>query len=84
MKVTICPKCRITPDVEPKRIRCPKCGKTSIGENLNDALTKWNDHKYDEGSIKVAVKDEEVIKEEAKEEVKVARRPSTRGRKRKD
>lgn len=71
MKVTICPNCRITPDITNTMLKCPKCGRTAVGEKLNDTVTNWNDGKVTEGKApKVVIKDEEVLKEELKEEIK--------------
>ena len=63
MKVTVCPKCNLTPEISPERIVCTKCGRFSVGENLKESLTKWNNGDVTNGkSIKPIVSDEEVAK----------------------
>ena len=42
MKVTICPICRLTPELTPKKVKCPKCGRTAFGDSLTETLTNWN------------------------------------------
>lgn len=42
MKVTICPICRLTPNLSAKVVKCPKCGRTAFGESLTETLTNWN------------------------------------------
>lgn len=73
MKVTVCPKCRITPDMDNTELVCPKCGRRAVGENLNDTVSNWNNGVLaDSGKEpKVVIKDVEIIKEEAKAEAKV-------------
>lgn len=61
MKVTICPKCKLTPEIDPKKIKCPKCGRFSVGENLTESLTKWNNGDVTDGKS-IKAKDEEVAK----------------------
>ena len=71
MKVIICPKCRISPEITTTEIKCPKCGRKSIGVDLSDTVTKWNKEEYaDAGKpAQVVVKDIDAIKEEAKAEI---------------
>lgn len=66
MKVSLCPKCRVTPNISITELKCPKCGRTVTGKDLTDTVTKWND-----GKAKEEPKTEvEEVKEESKEEVK--------------
>lgn len=72
MKVTVCPVCGITPDTDERIVKCPKCGRTSTGENLAETLTRWNSQEYSKES-------------EPKEEVAEVRKEVTRRpRRRKD
>ena len=66
MKVTVCPVCGITPDTDERIVKCPKCGRTSTGKNLIEALTRWNNQEYSEEPK------EEVVRKE------VTRRPRRR------
>lgn len=70
MKVTVCPKCRITPDMDSTELVCPKCGRRAVGENLNDTVSNWNEGRLSDSGKepKVVIKDVEAIKEEAKAE----------------
>lgn len=70
MKVTVCPKCRITPDMDNTELKCPKCGRRAVGENLNDTVSNWNNGVLSDAGKepKVVIKDVEEIKEEVKEE----------------
>ena len=61
MKVTVCPKCKLTPEIDPKKIKCPKCGRFSVGESLTESLTKWNNGDVTDGKS-IKAKDEEVEK----------------------
>ena len=72
MKVTVCPKCRITPDMDNTELKCPKCGRRAIGENLNDTVSNWNEGRLaDSGKEpKVVIKDEETLKAETLAEIK--------------
>lgn len=70
MKVTVCPICRITPDITNTELKCPKCGRTSKGKDLNETVANWNNGVVTDGKApKVVIKDEEVLKEEIKEEI---------------
>ena len=71
MKVTVCPICRITPDISNTELVCPKCGRKAIGENLNDAVMKWNNGDLAKAGKepKVVIKDEETLKAEVKAEI---------------
>ena len=70
MKVTVCPVCRITPDITNTELKCPKCGRTAAGKDLNETVTNWNNGMVTAGKApKVVIKDEEVLKEEIREEV---------------
>ena len=60
MKVTVCPICRVTPDFTNTEVKCPKCGRRSVGKDLTETLTKWNN-----GVVETA-KAEEPVKEEVK------------------
>lgn len=62
MKVTICPSCRITPEITSTMLKCPKCGRTATGETLNETVTKWN-----AGEVTVRNEAKAVIKDEAPE-----------------
>lgn len=65
MKVTVCPKCGITPDITKTELKCPKCGRTAIGKDLNDTVTKWNNGEIAENrEPKPVVKEEEIVREE--------------------
>jgi len=61
MKVTVCPKCNLTPEISPERIICTKCGRFSVGENLKESLTKWNNGDVTDGKP-IKTKDKEVAK----------------------
>lgn len=89
MKVTVCPKCKLTPEIDPKKIKCPKCGRFSVGENLAESLTKWNNGDVTNGkSVEAIVSDEEVaksfiedvesVKDQLPEDTKPVRRTSKR------
>lgn len=71
MKVTVCPICRITPDISSTELVCPKCGRKAVGENLNDAVVKWNNGELANTGKepKVVIKDEETLKKEVKAEI---------------
>lgn len=80
MKVSFCPNCRISPDITTEEVKCPKCGKTAKGENLNETVTKWNNGEYST-ITKVKPVIEEVEKPEEKPEERTeerARRPRRR------
>lgn len=64
MKVTVCPICRVTPDFTNTEVKCPKCGRRSVGKDLTETLTKWNN-----GVVETA-KAEEPVKKDVKPEVK--------------
>ena len=65
MKVTVCPICRITPDITNTEIKCPKCGRMATDKDLNETVTNWNNGVVTEGKApKVVIKDEDAIKEE--------------------
>ena len=70
MKVTVCPNCRITPEITNTMLKCPKCGRTATGNSLNETVTKWNAGEVTSEKVTKAVtKDEEAPKEEIREEV---------------
>ena len=78
MKVTVCPNCRITPEITNTMLKCPKCGRTATGETLNETVTKWNagivttefySCAYTSKVTKAVIEDEEAPKEEIKEEI---------------
>lgn len=72
MKVTVCPVCRITPDFTSTEVKCPKCGRRTVGGDLTETLTKWNNGvveaakpekiKSAKEEIELDVTDEEVAK----------------------
>ena len=70
MKVTVCPNCRITPEITNTMLRCPKCGRTATGATLNETVTKWNAGEVTvKNEAKAVIKDEEAPKEEIREEI---------------
>lgn len=70
MKVTVCPVCRVTPEITNTKLTCPKCGRTAVGEYLEDTVTKWNAGIVTNEKVTEAViKDEEAPKEEIREEI---------------
>lgn len=71
MKVLVCPKCGVTPDITNTELICPKCGRRAVGKDLNDTVSKWNNGELAEKGKepKVVIKDEEIIKEEVKAEI---------------
>ena len=71
MKVEICPICRITPEISIKEVKCPKCGRSSVGEDFTDTINKWNNRDYSAAGTmpKVVIKDEETLKAEAIAEI---------------
>lgn len=62
MKVTVCPICRVTPEITNTKLTCPKCGRTAVGEYLEDTVTRWN-----AGIVTNEKVTKEVIKDEAPE-----------------
>jgi len=42
MKVTVCPICRVTPDITNTKLTCPKCGRTAVGKDLTETVERWN------------------------------------------
>ena len=78
MKVTVCPNCRITPEITNTMLKCPKCGRTATGETLNETVTKWNAGEVTSEKVtKAVIKDEEAPKEEIREEIEEApKRPA--------
>lgn len=44
MKVSLCPNCKVSPNITAEMVKCPKCGRLSKGENLTDTVTKWNEN----------------------------------------
>lgn len=71
MKVTVCPICRVTPEITNTKLTCPKCGRTAVGEYLEDTVTKWNAGIVTNGKVTEAViEDEEAPKEEIEDEIK--------------
>lgn len=70
MKVTVCPICRVTPEITNTKLTCPKCGRTAVGEYLEDTVTKWNAGEVTSEKVtKAVIKDEEAPKEEIREEI---------------
>lgn len=70
MKVTVCPNCRITPEITNTMLKCPKCGRTATGNSLNETVSKWNAGEVTvKNETKEVIKDEEAPKEEIREEV---------------
>lgn len=65
MKVSLCPNCKVSPNITAEMVKCPKCGRLSKGENLTDTVTKWNN-----GEVSV----EEETREETREETPRRRR----------
>ena len=89
MKVSLCPNCKVSPNITAEMVKCPKCGRLSKGENLTDTVTKWNDGDVTDGkSIEAIVSDEEVaksfikdvesVKDQLPEDAKPVRRTSKR------
>lgn len=78
MKVTVCPNCRITPEITNTMLKCPKCGRTATGNSLNETVTKWNAGEVTTEKVtKAVIKDEapevepkEEIREEVEDEIK--------------
>lgn len=79
MKVTVCPICRVTPEITNTKLTCPKCGRTAVGEYLEDTVTKWNagvvtttatTEKVTEAVIEAEEAPKEEIEDEIKEEPK--------------
>ena len=74
MKVTVCPICRVTPEITNTKLTCPKCGRTAVGEYLEDTVTKWNagivtTTVTTEKVTEAVINDEEAPKEEIREEI---------------
>lgn len=70
MKVTVCPNCRITPEITNTMLKCPKCGRMAVGNSLNETVTKWNAGEVTSEKVtKAVIKDEEAPKEEIREEI---------------
>lgn len=68
MKVSFCPNCRLSPSITINEIKCPKCGKYSVGNDLTETVTNWNNGVYEtETKVKMVV--EEVEKPEKEEKV---------------
>ena len=55
MKVSLCPKCNVTPQISSTELKCPKCGRTVTGVDLSDTVERWNN-----GEVKPDVTTEEV------------------------
>lgn len=71
MKVTVCPICRVTPEITNTKLTCPKCGRTAVGKYLEDTVTKWNAGIVTNGKVTEAViEEEEAPKEEIEDEIK--------------
>lgn len=70
MKVSLCPKCRISPSITTTEIKCPKCGVVANGSNLAESVDNWNSEKFSTPvkPVKVVVKDIDVLKEEIQNE----------------
>lgn len=70
MKVTVCPICRVTPEITNTKLTCPKCGRTAVGEYLEDTVTKWNAGIVTNGkATKEVIEEPEDPKEEIREEI---------------
>ena len=72
MKVTICPICRLTPELTPKKVKCPKCGRTAFGDSLTETLTNWNNGLTSTEEKIVPVVTEEEVAKSFIEDVKAA------------
>ena len=72
MKVTVCPVCRVTPEITNTKLTCPKCGRTAVGEYLEDTVTRWNAGIVTNGKATKEVIEEpkEEIREEIEDEIK--------------
>ena len=72
MKVTVCPICRVTPEITNTKLTCPKCGRTAVGEYLEDTVTRWNAGIVTNGKVtkEVIEEPEEPKEDEIKEEPK--------------
>ena len=72
MKVSLCSKCRITPEITPTMLKCPKCGRSASGKDLAETVAKWNNEEFSEKgkAEKVVIKDEETLKAETIKEIK--------------
>lgn len=55
MKVSLCPKCNVTPQISSTELKCPKCGRKVTGKDLTDTVEKWN-----KGEVEPSVTTEEV------------------------
>lgn len=69
MKVTVCPICRVTPEITNTKLTCPKCGRTAVGKYLEDTVTKWNAGIVTNGKVTEAVIEDEAPEVEPKEEI---------------
>ena len=70
MKVTVCPICRVTPEITNTKLSCSKCGRTAVGKYLEDTVTKWNTGIVtNEKMTETVIKDEEAPEEEIREEI---------------
>lgn len=69
MKVLFCPNCRISPEITVNEVKCPKCGKTAKGNDLNETVTRWNAGEFStETKVKVVTEEVEKPKKETKPE----------------
>ena len=62
MKVSLCPKCNVTPQISSTELKCPKCGRTVTGVDLTDTVERWNS-----GKVEPIVPEKEVIEPVAEE-----------------
>lgn len=72
MKVTVCPICRVTPEITNTKLSCPKCGRTAVGKYLEDTVTKWNTGIVTNGKVTKEVIEEPEEPKEAKKPAKKA------------
>lgn len=70
MKVTVCPNCRITPEITNTMLKCPKCGRMATGAALNETVTKWNAGEVTTEKVAKAVIKDEAPEAEPKEEIR--------------
>ena len=77
MKVSLCSQCRITPEITPTMLKCPKCGRMACGKDLAETVEKWNNGDFSESGkkAKVVIKDEELKAEKVEETPVVEEKP---------
>lgn len=74
MKVTVCPICRVTPEITNTKLTCPKCGRTAVGEYLEDTVTKWNAGIVTNAKVTKEVIEEPEVEPEIKPEKKAPKK----------